>query len=229
MSSACVQRVALVGVDRDDEVRACRVARGRDAGGILLGREAAHLELAAAEAGRFPAGDLVSDRTDVGAVVAADDVDRHAIAIAAPETPQGLADRLPDGVPDGEVDVRDGHQADAAVAQLVVGDGVGELPAALVRERVLTDEMRADLLADDRGDLAEGLVLVTCVGLADDSLGRVDARDDARAVVHAVVAAAILAVERDDERDQLDRFDRQPIQRAHASISCLPVEVARRH
>ena len=117
-----------------------------------------------------PALDLLADPRQVATVVAADDVDRDAVAVPAPEPPERLPERLADGVPDREIDARERDQADAAVAQLVEGDGIAELPAALVGERVLADEPRRDLVADHADDVGQRLVLIGGVGLADDSL-----------------------------------------------------------
>src|SRR6185437_3395756 len=131
-----------------------RLARGTDARSVLLGRERPHLELAAAEAHVAPLGHLVPDAVEVAAVVAADDVDGDPVGVAAPEPPQRLPEGLADRVPDREVDRSERDEADPAVAQLVEGHRMAELPAALHRERVLTDQARRDLVADDVHDLA---------------------------------------------------------------------------
>ena len=78
-------------------------------------------------------------------VVAADGDHRHAVAVAAPEPPQRLAERLADRVPDRGVDARHGDEAEPAVAQDVERRRPAELPAALDGEGVLADQPRRDL------------------------------------------------------------------------------------
>ena len=135
--------VALVCVDGDDEVVAGCFAGGGDAFGVLAGGLAADLEFAAVEAAFAPFGDLVADPGEVAAVVAADDVDRDRVAVAAPELPQRPAERFPDRVPERDVDRGERDQPDPLVAELVVGGGEPELPAALDREGVLADQPAA--------------------------------------------------------------------------------------
>ena len=159
--------VALVGVDRDHEVVTGRVAARLDArSASTAGGLRAELELAAAEAHLEPLGDLArGSRSATVAVVAADDVDREAVAVAAPELGERASERLADRVPDGGVDAGERDQPDAAIAQLVERHRVAELPAALDCERVLADQARLDLGADDLDDLGERRVLVGGVGL----------------------------------------------------------------
>ena len=82
----------------------------------------------------------------------------------------GMPECLADRIPDREVDAGQRDQTDPAVAELVVRDRVAELPAALVREGVLADQLRRDLVADHADDVRERLVLVGGIRLADDPL-----------------------------------------------------------
>src|SRR5262249_11228176 len=83
------------------------------------------------------------------------------------------------------------------------------LPAALGRERVGADQPWRDLVADDGRDVGKRVVLVPGIRLAHDALVRDDSGENRRAVRHPVVAAAVLPLERDDNRGDLDRLDRQ--------------------
>ena len=204
------RRVALVGVDRDHEVVARDLAHDARALGILGRRARSELELAAAEAHLEPLLDLGADLVR-GAVVAADDVDREPVAVAAPELGERPSERAADRVPDRRVDARERDEADPPIAQLIERDRVAELPAALDGEGVLADQARLDLGPHDLHDLLQRRVLVGGVGLADHALVRVDAREDRRPMRHRVVAAAVLAAERHDDRDQLDAPDGQAI------------------
>src|SRR4029077_5379016 len=111
-------RVALVRVDREHEVVAGGLPRGGDPLRVLARRFASDLELAAAEPALAPLGDLVADPGEVAAVVPADDVDRDRVAVAAPELPERPAERLPDRVPEREVDGRERDEPDPLVAEL---------------------------------------------------------------------------------------------------------------
>ncbi len=213
--------VALVGVDGDHEVVAGHLAHHACAGRVLGGRSRSELELAAAEAHLEPLLDLAADL--VGRpVVAADDVDGQAVAVAAPELEERATQRASDRVPDRRVDAGERDEADAPIAKLIERDRIAELPAALDRERVLTDQARLDLGLHDVHDLLERRVLVGRVGLADDALVGMDAREDRRPVGHGVVAAAVLAAERHDDRDHLDAPDGQAIGsgRPRARVGC---------
>ena len=53
------------------------------------------------------------------------------VAVAAEELPERLPERLADGIPDGGVDTGARDEAEAAVAEDVVGGGARELPEAL--------------------------------------------------------------------------------------------------
>src|SRR5206468_2557931 len=139
-----------------------------------LGREAADLELHAGESTLEQLLDLGGD-VGVRAVVAADRDHRDAVAVAAPEAPQRLTVRLADEVPDGRVHAGARDEAEAAVAEDVVGRRARELPAAFDGERVLSEEPRRDLLANDAVDSPERLVLVAGIGLADEPVVRRDA------------------------------------------------------
>ena len=100
-------------------------------------------------------------------------------------------------------------EAQPAVAEDVVRRRSRQLPAALDREGVAAGQGGRDLVVDDRVDLEQARVLVPRVGLADDPLARVDARDNRRAVGHLVVAAPVHTAQRDPDRDRLDALDRE--------------------
>src|SRR6185437_763958 len=160
------RRPALVGVGQQDEVVACGRARLPEARRVLVGAQPSHLELHPGETLRLERLDLARD-VRVLAVVAADRDHRNRVAVAAPEPPERLAERLAGRVPGSRVDAGAGDEAEAAVAQDVEGRGAGELPDALDREQVLAEDARRDLVTDDALDLDQRSVLVADVRLAD--------------------------------------------------------------
>src|SRR6185295_17757729 len=99
-------RVALIRVDRQNEVVAPGLAGGFDALRILCRRLAADLELAPTEAELAPLGHFLADAGEIGAVVAADDVDTERVAVAAPKLEERPVERLADRIPEREVDAR---------------------------------------------------------------------------------------------------------------------------
>ena len=95
--------------------------------------------------------DLVLDllalgRLVVGDVVAADADHRDAIAIPAPQPPQGLAEGLPDGVPDRRIDA--GHRLHRVPARpkLVEGRREHRLPDAFRGKGIEADDARHQLV-----------------------------------------------------------------------------------
>src|ERR1019366_10185177 len=204
-----LDRVSLVGIDGQHEIISGRLAGDANTLGVGARLEAADLELGTAEAERPPLFHLIADAREVAAVIAADYVDGHTVAIPSPQAPEGLFERLADGVPDREVDAGKGNEADAPVPELIEGGRVAELPAALVGKGVLADQPRRDFVADHADDVRQRLVLVGGVGLPDDPLLGDHARDNARTVLHAVVAASINPVERDDDRNERDLANRE--------------------
>jgi hypothetical protein len=212
-SQSATRRAKRVGGEH--EVRARGLARLAEARGVGLGGEPADLELHAGERALAQHRDLLGD-AERAVVVAADRDHRERVAVAAPQPPQRLAERLADRVPDRRVDAGGGDQPEPPVAQDVERHRSGEIPAALGGERVLAHERGRDLVADDRVDLEQPGVLVAGVGLADHPFARVDARDDRRAMGHLVVAAAVDAAQRDPDRERLDALDRQVRHRSGA-------------
>jgi hypothetical protein len=200
------RRPGLVRVRGEDEVVARHVAHGPRSHGVCVGIETADLQLHAADT---ELEQTVHLGPQVGArvVVAADRDHRQARAVAAPETPQGLAECLADGVPQCSVDARARDEPDAPVAEDVEGRRPHQLPAAFDRVRVFAEQLRRELVVDDAVDLEQARVLVTRVRLADDPVVGRDPHHDRRAVRHLVVAAAKRPHERHANRDRLHGRD----------------------
>jgi hypothetical protein len=98
---------ALVGVGGEQEAGPARLPGGAEALGVLLGGQAADLELHPGEAALLDLGHLGGD-VGVGAVVAADRDHRQAVAVPAPQAPErpavGLAERVPERRVHGRAD-----------------------------------------------------------------------------------------------------------------------------
>ena len=211
------RRPRLVGVGGEDEAVARRHPHGPRSRGVRVGVETAHLQLHAADAELEQAAHL-GLQIDARVVIAADRDHRQARAVAAPETPQGLAECLADGVPQRSVHARARDEPDAPVAEDVEGRRPHQLPAAFDRVRVFAEQLRRKLVVDDAVDLEQARVLVTGVRLADDAVVGCDPHDDRRPVRHLVVAAAKRSHERHANRDRLHGRDRQAGRRAHRAI-----------
>src|SRR5262249_4491581 len=199
---------APMGVAGEDEVGAAGAAGRLDAAGILVGREAADLELAAGHA-RAPVGfDLV---TDVGVrlarhVVAADGDDRQLGAVAAEQLPHAAAGGLADEIPERAVHAGDRFEQRLAVA-LRVAEVEHVCPDALALEDALAADARSELVVDDPDDLAPVAAVVAVVDLAHEPIARAQPRDHRAAFEHVVRAAAEVLRQRDVERDRLDAAD----------------------
>ena len=199
---------SLVGVGHQDEVVARRLARLDEPCGVFGRRQPTDLELHPGEATAAQLVDLIGNAHS-GAVVAADRRHLDRVAVTAPQSPQRLPGGLADGVPDRRVDARAGDKPEPTVAQDVVGRRASQLPATFHGAGIDPDELRSDLVADDRRDLLQSGVLVSGVRLTDHTCGRVHLGDDRRAVGHSILAAAVGAVEGDADGDELDALDRQ--------------------
>jgi hypothetical protein len=200
------RRPGLVRVGGEDEAVTGHLPNRARPRRVRLGVETAHLQLHAADA---ELEQVVHLAPQVGArvVIAADRDHRQARAVAAPETPERLAQRLADGIPQRGVDTRARDEPEPTVAEDVERRRPQELPAALDRVRVLAEQLRGELVVDDPVDLEQAGVLVAGVRLADDALVGPDPNDDRRPVRHLVVAAAKRPSERDANRDRLHGRD----------------------
>ncbi len=134
---------ALVRVRHEDEVGPGCGTRDPEPLRVLLGGQAPDLELHAGEATLAELGDLLGDV--LLPVVATDRDHRQAVAVAAPQPMQWLAERLPDRVPDRRVDACGRDEPETPVTEDVERGRTGELPAPLDAEGILADQRRGDL------------------------------------------------------------------------------------
>ena len=204
-----VERERLaVRVHREDEIRSRRPARCLDPLGIRLGRESAHLELAAGHARAAIAFHLAADVAERLArhVVAPDADDGQPPPVAAEERRDALAQGLADQVPERRVHAGDGLHEGLLVAALVAA-GEELLPDALPREDVLTAQARGQLVVDQADDLEAVLAVVAVVDLADEALVGAHPGDDRGALEDGIGAPAEVLRERDVDGDGLDAVD----------------------
>ena len=200
------RRPGLVRVGGEDEAFARLLPHGARAHCVSVGVEAADLQLHAADA-ELEQRVHLGLQIGVHAVVAADRDHRQARAIAAPQSPEGLFERLADRVPKRGVDAGAGDEPDAPVTEDVERRRAAQLPAALDRVGVLADELRRELVVHDAVDLEQARVLVAGVRLADDAVVGRDPHDDRRAMRHVVMAAVKRPDERHANRDRLHGRD----------------------
>src|SRR3984885_600271 len=185
-------RISLVGVNGDHEIVTSRLADGRYAGGVLAWGRSPDLELASVESHVDPLAYLILKAPAVAAVIPADDVYWHARAVAAPKSPKRHLERLPDGVPNREVEACEGHQPDTTVAKLVVRHRGTSSPPSFDREPVHADNARSKLLPDYSVDLAKRFVLIGRVCLSDNAFIGDNTRNDCCALRHPVVTPTVL-------------------------------------
>ena len=144
-------RVALVGVDGEDEVVAAGLARPRTRSASFSGVMPPTLNLQPARPHLAELRDLLGELGGLAAVVVAPDDDhRHAVAVAAPEAPQRLAERLADRVPDGGVDARAATRPRRRSRRMSNVDGRRASRQRSVANASRPDQPRRDLVADDR-------------------------------------------------------------------------------
>ena len=164
-----VGRPATVRVHCQNEVGAGGLARGFHTPGVLLGREAANLELAPGHAGPAVGFHLASDVGEGLAlhVVSADRDDRQPRAIAAEERAHALAERLTDEIPERAIDAGDRLEQHLSIAAQVTGCEE-PLPDAFALEDAHAAGEGRERLADQAHDLSPVLAVVAVVDLADE-------------------------------------------------------------
>src|SRR3989449_11732615 len=182
-----LHRPAAIGVHGQDEIGTGRVARGRDAFGVLFRRQPADLELAAGHAGaaiRFELPPDVGVRLALD-VVAADGDDGQTRAIAAEQDAHALPQRFADQVPEGAVDAGDRFEQSLAVAA-GMGEGEQHFPDARALEEAHALDARRELVVNEAHDLAAVLAVVAVVDFADEPLVGAHAGDDHAGPEHVV-------------------------------------------
>ena len=127
---------AAIGIDADHEILAHGLARHGHAFGIVLGRQTAHLELAARHAGFFIRLDFLAEVGELLArhVIPAYGNDRQRVSITAEQLPHRFVQRLAHQIPDRAVHARNRFQQHFALA-LRGGEREHFFPDALVFEK----------------------------------------------------------------------------------------------